>query len=274
MLNVRAVVRQVAKAWALNGWSDRDGAMLAAAEQLAKGSSPQATAKLLPDNFYAANRATRKQVMEALANILINVELPMDKSALNLLFISSGPQDQDRLRLDAEQRDIVAKIKATLHRDKIVTNVVPAARPTDLIDAFNQFHPTILHISGHGATNAIALEDDNGYTVAVESSLLKDLVSVAGSQLRLVVLNACESAQLAEELTEIVDVAIGMNASVGDNAAHVFAVQLYSSIGAGVPLLQAFNQARVQIKASGISEDHIPTLYSRKGVAINGYTLV
>ena len=274
MLNTRAVLRRVADAWSRQGWVDRDGAMLVAADRLARGITPQALVKQLPSNFYSANRITRKQVADALVDILINTEANMDATTLNLLFVSSGPQDQDRLRLDAEQRDIMAKIKAATHRDKIVMSNVPAARPGDLIDAFNEFHPTVIHISGHGDANSIVLEDTTGTTAEVDASLLVDLVAVAGSQLKVVVLNACKSATLAQELTKVVDIAIGMNASVGDDAALAFAVQFYSSIGAGVPIKQAFEQAKVGIKASGNPGSDIPELYTRKGLKLENYTVL
>ncbi len=140
--------------------------------------------------------------------------------------------------------------------------------------AFNEFHPVILHISGHGDANTIVLEDDNGKTATVDTQLLMDLISVAGDQLKVVILNACESATLARKVTGLVDIAIGMNASVGDDAARAFAVQLYSSLGAGAPLKRAFDQAKVAISANGSTGSGIPELYARKGVNIDTYTVI
>lgn len=246
--------------------------MLAAVKLLAAGQQPRVVAKALPAIFFSANRITRSAVANELSSVV--AEVSTDNSVLSLLFVSAGPGDQGRLRLDAELREIMNGIRQSTQRDQILINVVPAARPTDLINAFNRFRPNVLHISGHGNSNMIAFEDDNDQTAAVSDVLLKKLVAVAGDQLKLVVLNACESADIAKALITVVDAAIGMNAPVGDAAARVFAEQFYSSIGEGISLERAFTQAATQIAVNGISEGDTPKLYKKRGIQANKYILV
>ena len=103
--------------------------------------------------------------------------------------------------------------------------------------------------------------------------MLINIVKLAGKQLKIVVLNACESSKMAASLTDVVDVTIGMNMSIGDNAARAFAVQLYSSIGENIPIGLAFEQAKFAISANGISEADTPVLHYRKGIHPEKYQL-
>ena len=52
-----------------------------------------------------------------------------------------------------------------------------------------------------------------------------------------------------------------MSTSIGDDAAIVFASQLYSSIGFGLSLEKAFQQATLALKLYDIPEDETPKLY-------------
>lgn len=56
-----------------------------------------------------------------------------------------------------------------------------------------------------------------------------------------------------------------MTTAIGDEAAYVFAAQLYSSIGFGLSLSTAFNQAVVALQLEGIQEDQTPQLFCKDG---------
>ena len=87
--------------------------------------------------------------------------------------------------------------------------------------------------------------------------------------IRLVVFNACFSEPQAESVIENIDAAIGMSTSIGDEAACIFASQLYSSIGFGRSLQISFNQALAQLMLEGISEDKTPKLYVNDSMDAN-----
>ena len=78
----------------------------------------------------------------------------------------------------------------------------------------------------------------------------------------------------AENIVEHVDAAIGMNTSIGDEAAVVFASQFYSSIGFGKDLKTAFNQAKASLMLEGISEETTPELFVREGLQAENIILV
>lgn len=189
---------------------------------------------------------------------------------LRLLMIAAGPDDQKRLRLDAEHREIKARVRASSGRDAVSIEFAGAARPTDLIDEINRAHPTVLHYSGHGDATGVALEADDGSTQDMSGQDLARLISVANDDLRLVVLNSCESAAQAQPLVATVDAAIGMRQSIGDEAARTFAAQLYSSLAEGIPLDRAFEQSKLQMRFAGVSDDDVPALFTRAGVEPKG----
>jgi hypothetical protein len=187
-----------------------------------------------------------------------------------LLFVSAGPEDEGRLRLNAEHRDIRSRIRSSSVRDQVVIELVGAARVTDLIDELNRTRPTILHIAGHGGATGIVLEDEHGMAAAISTDQLSRLIATADNSLRLVVMNTCESANQAQPMVKTVDAAIGMTKAVGDDAARIFSAQLYSSLAEGVALDRAFEQAKLQISLAGLPEDTIPALYVRSGVDPSG----
>src|SRR5207249_3775626 len=103
----------------------------------------------------------------------------------------------------------------------------------------NRFQPTILHLAGHGGPMGVALEDERGMASDVTTDQLVRLVESANDSLRLAVLNTCESASQAKPIVSVVDSAIGMTRTIGDDAARTFASQLYSSLAEGIDLDRA-----------------------------------
>jgi len=71
-----------------------------------------------------------------------------------------------------------------------------------------------------------------------------------------------------------VDAAIGMNQSIGDEAARAFSAQFYSAIGFGCSIQAAFKQAKTALMLEGISEESTPELYLRDGVDESDLILV
>lgn len=274
MPNERQLVQRLTDEWSKRGWSGAGIAALTVVRSLVQGSTPADAARKLPKTFYIANKVTQKRIVEIIKEVrsedpLINeTELNM-----NILFVSAGPANEGRLRLDAELRDIIGKIRSTKLRDNMHLELAVAARQGDVLNAFNIHKPVIVHMSGHGNSQGLALEDDRGDADFVPIDRIGKLVSLAGSQLKVVLLNACESADQAKMLTKYVDVAIGMNDSITDDAARSFAVQFYSSLGEGVTVKQAFEQAKFAVGIDNMVEEDIPVIYFRKGINSENYRL-
>lgn len=268
------VQRLIAAEFERRGWEyDLNvGRQLAEAIEVGSHRDASSLAKLVPRDFLAKARASRSEVTAAVTRVL-ELEAQSQRgmlrpaSGMRVLFVAAGPEDEARLRLDAEHRDIRNRIRSSTGREQVVLEAALAARPADLIDELNRLRPTILHLAGHGGPTGIALEDENGHAVDVTTDQLSHLVASADPALRVVVLNSCESSRQAAPLVEYVDSAIGMTREIGDDAARVFAAQLYSSMAEGVALPRAFEQARLQVNLVGLDEDQTPRLFTRRGIS-------
>jgi CHAT domain-containing protein len=71
-----------------------------------------------------------------------------------------------------------------------------AVRPLDLLQAFNEVQPDIVHFSGHGSRQSeLILEDDDGNAKPVSEAALVNLFRTVKDNIQLVLLNACHSDQ-------------------------------------------------------------------------------
>ncbi|MEI9751079.1 CHAT domain-containing protein [Moellerella wisconsensis] len=190
-------------------------------------------------------------------------ELPEE---ITVLFLASNPKDQGQLRLDEEVRSIKEMITKSRHRDSVNLESCWAVRPGDILQYINEYTPTIVHFSGHGSSNdELVLMDNNSNTKLVSMESIVQAMSVGNDNLRLVFFNTCHSKNQAHKVTEYIECAIGMNDSITDDAARIFSAQFYSSLGFGLSVEVAFNQAKAALMLEGISEENTPTLFVKDG---------
>lgn len=182
-----------------------------------------------------------------------------------VLFLAASPEDQTPLRLDKETREIEKRVRAAELRDSIWFRSRMARQLPDLIEDMNEVKPVIVHFSGHGSDIALAFEDEQGKTHPLDNDHLAKLLDVAASDVRLIVFNSCDSAAQADLAVSHVDLAIGMDTAIDDEDAKVFAGQLYSSIGYGLSVGEAFRQAKLQVELVGGDGD-APTLRCAEGI--------
>ncbi|BCK25354.1 CHAT domain-containing protein [Vibrio cholerae] len=184
-----------------------------------------------------------------------------------VLFLAANPKDAGQLRLDEEARAITEMFRKAKHRDSVVFETRWAVQPMDVLQAINELKPTIVHFSGHGSdTDEIVFQDSLGNAKFVSKEAIVQTMMASSSDLRLVFFNTCFSFNQAEAVVQHVEAAIGMNNSIGDEAARVFASQFYSAIGFGLSLNKAFNQAKALVMMEGINEENTPQLFIQPGL--------
>lgn len=183
-----------------------------------------------------------------------------------ILFLAANPKDSSKLRLDEEIREIHAKIRAAEFRDTFDLVSRWAVRPLDLLQAFNEVQPHIVHFSGHGSRKAeLVLEDDDGNAKLVSEAALVSLFKNVRDNIRLVLLNACHSEAQARAISQQVECTVGMSVTIGDEAAIVFASTFYGALAFGRSVGQAFEQGRTALMLQGIPEENTPVLLTRPG---------
>ena len=193
---------------------------------------------------------------------------------IKVLFFAADPFEVDRLRLDREVRNVAERLRMSEYRDSVELEPRWAVRPSDLLQALNEVGPRVVHFSGHGSEDDLLFEDEAGNPKPISKEAMTRFIEVGSDDVRLVIFNACYTHEQAEAAVQHVDVAIGMNAAVGDETAIRFAEQFYSAIGFGASVQHAFDQALTRIELEGLPGNKIPELFSREGVDPDEVVLV
>ncbi|NJN65048.1 MAG: CHAT domain-containing protein, partial [Acidobacteria bacterium] len=163
-------------------------------------------------------------------------------AALGVLFLAANPSDTDPLRIDRELRIIREAIERGRHRGALDLDIRTAATVHDLRRAMLEKDYAIIHISGHGESEGLILEDERGRSLEVPKQALAKLFArhAAKGHLRCVLLNACWSSSIGE-LPEMKGLyAIGMQGPISDSGALEFSRGFYDAIGAGEDIAAAY----------------------------------
>jgi hypothetical protein len=186
---------------------------------------------------------------------------------ITVLFFATNPKNTDRLRLDEEVRSIQEMLRKSEHRDSISFESRWAVRPLDILQAINELNPDVIHFSGHGAdTSELVLENSDGSAKLVTKDAITQTIMTASDKIHLIVFNTCFSYEQAQSIKEYIDAAIGMATSISDNGACAFAAQFYSSLGFGLSLQKAFEQAKASLFLESPTEKDTPILYVKDGI--------
>src|SRR5690606_3552291 len=112
-------------------------------------------------------------------------------------------------------------IKKTKHRDSVKFESCWALQPMDLLQALNDYNPAVVQLSGHASENdetVVQCADGAAKLVSKEASVQTMMASA--DNISLVFFNTCYSVNQAEAVSKIVDETIGINTSIGDEAAR------------------------------------------------------
>jgi hypothetical protein len=197
---------------------------------------------------------------------------------LRLLVAVSQPQDTWTLDVDAEVESIREALAPL--SDKVEVDVLDPATRRELLSTLRQgYH--VLHYIGHATfqdgEGYLILEDTDERSDRVSASLLGQLVADSG--LRLVVLNACETAVtgpatvfsgMAHRLVKAgMPAVVAMQLAIADHSAVAFSREFYGALADGWPVDAAVQEGRRSIMiAQGNDwirrvDWAIPTLYMR-----------
>jgi hypothetical protein len=222
----------------------------------------------------SADEAARQRQLTGLAartseleEKLLAAERRAAPSEAAVLFFAASPEDQTPLRIDKETREIERRLRSSEYREAIYFETRMARQLPDLIQDLNEVKPAVLHFSGHGSGAELLFEDEDGKSHSLGNETLGKLLAAAPAGIRLAVFNSCESSAQAQIAIGHIDLAIGMNTSIGDTDAKVFAGQFYNSLGFGLSVAEAFAQATLQIELEGSAEGAAtPQLFCAEGV--------
>lgn len=163
-----------------------------------------------------------------------------DNKLLKILFLSSSPIDEDRIRVDAELRQLEEELESSKFRDNILFTKKVAVKSDTITKALIDENPNIVHFSGHGNFDGISVENQEGETVLFSTQSLERLFSLFKDSIKCIVLNSCYSEEQAKAISSEEMYVIGMNSTISDEAAIKFTIGFYQAIGNGREIEFAF----------------------------------
>jgi hypothetical protein len=188
---------------------------------------------------------------------------------VRLLMLSANPsfsmtETLSRLRVDIEARDVEEKINSAALGDSFDVVSKTAVRAGDLITYLLEHKPEILHLSAHGTKDGIVLDSTSGEADIMPAETLASIVAQMTEHLRLVVLTACSSLDVARKVGQHVEFVVAMGHEVIDTEAIKFSTTFYNALAYGKNLATAFELGRARM-APG--QTAIPQLIAKPGTA-------
>jgi hypothetical protein len=181
---------------------------------------------------------------------------------LRVLGVLARPADLPALDAERERADLTRAL-SRLSSDMVQIKWLPGDRWSDLAEEIRSRPWHVLHFVGHGGfdedsqSGYLELSDDDGNARPILSTDLGRLVA-DNPELRLVVLNACESAVTGAEgffsstaaklMREGVPAVVAMQYEITDDAALAFSSSFYECLARGMPVDRAVMLARESVK--------------------------
>ncbi len=185
---------------------------------------------------------------------------------MQLLFVAANPKTDSLLSQGREIRTIEEKL--VQFNNRIMIKQKWAFNQSDFTGIFKS-EPYLLHITCHGTDNGyLVFEDESGETIFYSAVDLSRRFSAAKKKKNLnnllcVLISACYSELIAEEILDSVDCVIAMNEPITDGGASKFAGQFYKEIAYGEDLLSAFQNACDELIIA--EEEKIPDIFFKSG---------
>lgn len=218
---------------------------------------------------FSEKRITQNKITHSLLEILNSIkEEEVEKktydlnqySEIRILFISSGPDNINRLRLDEEFRSINKSMLSSDNRDKFKLNKIYATRISDLIEVFSEYKPQFVHFSGHGSKKGIFLNDFDNDERVISNNALGKIFELFSDTIQCVFLSSSYSESQAETISKHVPYVIGLRDLISDKDAIIFSSAFYKAIGLGQSIETAFEMANLNLELLSKYEKLLPIL--------------
>jgi hypothetical protein len=166
---------------------------------------------------------------------------------MNVLYVASRGATETSLMLEREITEIQTRA-LTSSPDVPRFTFLPDLPLEELPMALSRERPDVLHISAHGERDALTLAATDRDPIPLSGALIRTLLS-PDKPPRLVYLSACNSSDIAKELTTVVPMAIGTTAPISNRAARAGAVLFYNRLIQGSSVRKAHEAASSLIEA-------------------------
>ena len=162
---------------------------------------------------------------------------------------ANGPN----LDIESELKGILTILDQEIGQGRCEYRILHAVQIDNLMDTVREFQPHILHFSGHSDAGGSYLRSEDGKEEFIRMHDLQQILASTATELRLLVLCSCRSADQARALTAVAPFTVGTTAPVLDYAAIAFSRQFYAALTHGNSVKTAFAQgkSRADVTSSG-----------------------
>jgi hypothetical protein len=169
------------------------------------------------------------------------------KPRILVLVANIADEKGRRVDMDRELRGMFESLGKEMDARRCELRYCPAVRVRDVMNALRDFKPHLLHFIGHGNPQGLCFTREDGSKQRVLGEDLCDILAQSKvDDLKLVVLNACQSDEIARKLTSVVNCAIGTVIDLPNEHAILFARRFYDDLVHGWSVPDAFERARVE----------------------------
>ncbi len=196
---------------------------------------------------------------------------------INILLIVANPIGTVRIKLERETELINSALQGLIRDNKVILKTIEARKTSEELVKLAYEEPIhVIHFIGHGQSDALFLETPEGEKKTIVTEAFCEILRNINS-LRLVVLNACETAHndptearlgLAIGLAKKrIPAIVAMQFPISDNAACKFAHIFYDALANNYPIDYAVTMARLAIHAETSTPGYVsaewgtPVLY-------------
>lgn len=185
-----------------------------------------------------------------------------------ILFLGASPDDQVRLNLGREVDGIKKRLRRGGKYSEFVFEYEFSTTSDDFVELLQDFKPAILHFTGHGTTKGeIIFEKDSKMGHKVKKDALVNLISKYNETVLLVVLNACHSKTIADEIGNHIDCVIGMSKRIEESVSISFSKNFYFFLSYGDSLQEAFDKTISAMVIDYPSIEDTVELIDKKNIA-------
>ncbi|MCX5334689.1 CHAT domain-containing protein [Streptomyces sp. NBC_00140] len=178
----------------------------------------------------------------------------------------------------AEYREIHRSITHAQYSHALTLESLQAARARDLPDRLIRGAPAVLHFSARGTPGGglrFLTDDDGGGEAPIsDQGLCKLLTEFVTEGLRLVVLSACWTSELAHLLATTVPCVIGTGAPITDTGCLDYSRTLYTALAHGRSIGKAHSIAVGAAEMYGADTECLPALRTAPDVYAEALHLV
>lgn len=182
---------------------------------------------------------------------------------MKIMYVGCNPTGANDLLMDSEVTQL-ARLFRSRKGEPVDFMPYPRLPIEELPLVIADELPEILHIAAHAGDGRLLFANAAGAKVELTGAGLAVYLNV-GSPPRLVYLNACKSDSIAQELTSVVEIAIGTTSAITNRAARASALLFYDRVLGGSTVYDAFEAGRVTM-ATMQCDELTSALYTMKDV--------